>query len=72
LRNSFQGFRENFNLVPSHRLNEFVGRIPVGIHSYQHSAGGKTDARTSHKPRVDSVGFGHFQNLVAERILADR
>ena len=32
----------------------------------------KTDARTSHKLCVDSFVLGHLQNLVAERILADR
>jgi hypothetical protein len=72
LRISVQGLRKNPNLVPSHRLNVFVGRIPVGIHSYQHSSGGKIDTSTSHELRVDSFVFGDFENLVAERILADR
>ena len=63
---------EDPDLVPGDRLDEFIGRIPVRIHSHQHGSGRKTDARTSHKLRVDSFVLGHLKNLVAERILADR
>ena len=54
------------DLVPGHRLNNFVGCVPHSIDSRQDGPGRKADARAVDVFDVDSFVFGDFQDLIAE------
>src|SRR5215475_9036977 len=47
------GLLGDYDLVPCHRPNEFVGCIAHGIHGCDYGPSGNTDSSTAHKFDVD-------------------